>query len=338
MGGTALKHLGFEGRRICREEYFEIVLELKELAKGKIDNFKDILHYKNKLDHGDIDFVGYAENFDEKKLKEIFPCKYVSKNSCVYSFDYKNVQIDLAFLDDVEKLNYYYLFSCFSPLGNVLGRIIKQKGLKWGIDGLSYPIKLSDVEQLGEVSITYGTPFCTFEKMLDFLSLKHNFGNCFQNFKDYFENQQDIFEWVCSSKMFNKDIFAFENLNHVNRKRDRLRKDYHQWMEFIKDKQNNFVRDEDKTVYIEEIYKHFGTNVHKEAEQMISKHVYKKFLKGKFNGKMVRDWTGLEGEALGKVIKAYKESIENFDNFVQLKTVENIEKHFKMFYKNYESF
>lgn len=335
MGGTALKHLGFESRRISKQEYFEIVSEIKEISKSHFSAFRDILHYTSKPDHGDIDFVCIDKPplREPTNFKEIFGARYYSQNSCVHSFDYKGVQIDLATTNNVESFTYYYLFSCFSPMGNVLGRLVKQKGLKWGIDGLTYPIKLSDSEQLGNIRVSYEFPHTTFEKLLEFVGLKHNFGDCFERFKNSFETQEDIFKWLSGSSLFNKDIFAFENLNHVNRKRDKLRKDYHNWLEFIKDKPNKFVGNEDKTVYIKEINNHFHSNIHKEAEELIAKHTYKKFLKEKFNGKMVSEWTGLQGQELGKVIKSYRESIEDFDNFIQLKTVENIEKNFREFLK-----
>lgn len=335
MGGTALKHLGFESRRISKEEYFELVSEIKEIGRKHFSAFRDILHYKNKPDHGDIDFLGLClpllgESVD---IKGIFNANFYSQNSCVHSFDYKGVQIDLAIQESLDAFTYYYLFSCFSPIGNVLGRMVKQKGLKWGIDGLTYPIKLSDSEQLGNIKVDIHGPYCTFEKLLEFAGLENNFGDCFERFKSAFETQEDIFEWLSKSNLFNKDIFAFENLNHVNRKRDRLRKDYHSWLEYIKVKPNKFVGNEDKTVYIKKINNHFSVNINKKAKVLISQHTYKKFLKEKFNGKMVSEWTGLQGEDLGKVIKTYKDSIQDFDNFIQLKTPENIEKSFREFWK-----
>ena len=335
MGGTALKHLGFESRRISKEEYLEIVFEIREIGRNHFSALKDILHYTSKPDHGDIDFVcldkpplGEVTNF-----KEIFGAKYYSQNSCVHSFDYKGVQIDVALTNSLDSFTYYYLFSCFSPMGNVIGRLVKQKGLKWGIDGLTYPIKLSDSEQLGNIKIDVHGSYITFDKLLEFLGLENKFGDCYEIFRYAFVTQEDIFKWLSSSKLFNKDIFAFENLNHVNRKRDRVRKDYHSWLEYIKDKPNKFVGNGDKTVYIKEINNHFRCDINKEAEDSITKHTYKKFLKEKFNGKMVSEWTGLQGEELGKVIKSYKDSIEDFDSFIQLKTTENIEKTFREFWK-----
>lgn len=331
MGGTALKHLGFIGRRVSKAEYEDLVLEIKQKYASYFSVFEDILHYKNKQDHGDIDFVGL--NVDANlNVKQLFNSKFYSKNSCVHSFDYKEVQIDLAILPNVESFINYYLFSCFSPLGNILGRMIKQKGLKWGINGLTYPIKLSDSEQLGEIQIGKFA-YQAFELMLKFMGLKLKPHSSFINFAECFNTQIEIFEWATSSTLFNKDIFALENLNHINRKRDRLRKDYHNWLEFIEDKPNKFVGNADKTVYIEEIDNHFKTQINKEAEILIANYTYKKFLKEKFNGKMVSEWTDLQGQQLGKIIKSYKESIEDFDNFIQLKQSNYIKSHFIEFYK-----
>ena len=349
MGGTALKHLGFESRRNSKDEYFEIVKEIKSIWKQNFNSkCKDILHYSNKLDHGDIDFVACTLRTDDlkEKIKEAFNCQYISKNSYVYSFDYKNVQIDLAILDNQYDFHSYYLFSCFSPVGNVIGRLIKQKGLKWGIRGLCYPVKLSDSEQLGEIEIScQDDPFITFEKMLEFLGMAHKFGDCFERFEGAFLNQSDIFEWLTSSKLFNKDIFAFENLNHVNRKRDRLRKDYHQWLEYIKDKPNKFVGNPDKSVYIKEISNFFDINLTSLIEQRIAQHQMEKFYKEKFNGKHLIQWGITDGKKIGECIAEFKSYITNgvdkdfvdkkFKDYILLKDQQFIKEDFINWCKNY---
>jgi hypothetical protein len=180
-------------------------------------SIKDVLHYSNKLDYGDIDLVAACKSDQEitkEKIQKAFGCQYISKNSCVYSFDYKNVQVDLAVLNGLYDFHSYYIYSCYSPIGNVVGRLIKQKGLKWGIDGLSYPVKLSDSEQLGQISILYrSNPYDTFERVLQFLGIEYDIDEFFKN---YFADQEDIFEWLASSELFNKDIFVIKNLTAID--------------------------------------------------------------------------------------------------------------------------
>jgi hypothetical protein len=347
MGGTALKHLGFESQRVEKREYFLLVQEIKTLWEQNFNtNIKDVLHYSNKSDYGDIDLVAACTNDQEitkEKIQQVFGCQYISKNSCVYSFDYKNVQVDLAVLDGLYDFHSYYIFSCYSPIGNVIGRLIKQKGLKWGIDGLSYPVKLSDSEQLGVISILYkSNPYDTFERVLQFLGVEYNIDRFFKN---YFEDQKDIFEWLSSSKLFNKDIFAFENLNHVNRKRDHLRNDYHNWLEYIQDKPNKFEGRKDKSVYIEEISNFFNIDLHELIEQRIANHQMERFYKEKFNGKHLIEWGIKDGKLIGECISSFKQYItgctnkENLDrsfkNYILLKELEYIKKDFMNWFSGF---
>ena len=281
MGGTALKEqFGFEGKRVDKDTYEVLVDELIRTAQDSFGGSKllDVLHYANKQSFGDIDLVGISSGSeDEELIKTLFKPQFISKNSFVYSFDYKGVQIDLSLLPSRNERDALYLFSCFSPMGNILGRLLKQKGLKWGIDGLSYPIKLSDSEQLGTVPIYFSSPWHTFIKTLNFLGYSYD-ESCFDLYEDFFKGfcyqfreQKDIFEFLASSNLFNKKIFAFENLNHNNRKRDRVRADYHAWLEFIEDKESVFEQEHDKTVYIDEINEYFKIDLYEPWRDLMSK-------------------------------------------------------------------
>jgi hypothetical protein len=188
-----------------------------------------------------------------------------------------------------------------------------------------------------------GNPHRVFEKVLDFLGLQKPYKNSYETFKPCFENQEDIFKWLSSSTMFNKDIFAFENLNHVNRKRDRLRKDYHNWLDYIKDRPNKFVGEKDKSVYIDEISNFFIVDLHSLVEQRISKHQMEKFYKEKFNGKHLIEWGINDGKMIGECISGFKQYItgetnkENIDilfkQYILLKEQEYIKKDFKKYYE-----
>jgi hypothetical protein len=78
---------------------------------------------------------------------------------------------------------------------------------------------LSDSEQLGTVPICFSSPWHSFIKTLNFLGYNYN-ESCFDLHEDFFKDfcyqfqeQKDIFEFLASSNLFNKKIFAFENLN-----------------------------------------------------------------------------------------------------------------------------
>ena len=190
MGGTALKEqFGFEGKRVDRDAYEVLVDEIIRTAQEFFGDSKllSVLHYANKESFGDIDLVGISSGSNDKELiRLLFEPRFISKNSFVYSFDYKGVQVDLSLTQTRDQRDALYLFSCFSPMGNILGRLLKQKGLKCGIDGLSYPVKLSDSEQLGVVPINFASSWHTFIKTLNFLGYGYN-NNCFDLYEDFFK-------------------------------------------------------------------------------------------------------------------------------------------------------
>ena len=354
MGGTALKEqFGFEGKRVDRDAYEVLVDEIIRTAQEFFGDSKllSVLHYANKESFGDIDLVGISSGSNDKELiRLLFEPRFISKNSFVYSFDYKGVQVDLSLTQTRDQRDALYLFSCFSPMGNILGRLLKQKGLKWGIDGLSYPVKLSDSEQLGVVPINFASPWHTFIKTLNFLGYEYN-QNCFDLYEDFFkgfsyqfQDQKDIFEFLASSNLFNKEIFAFENLNHENRKRDRVRKDYHAWLDFIKDKESVFQQEHDKAVYIDEINKHFCINLYDHWKEFLSRKILKDHLKDKFNGSLVMSWTGLQGKDLGQVLSNFEKWVmknktpfgssqkdKAFENYLLVTSANQIERDFRKF-------
>lgn len=326
MGGTALtEKFGFTGERMTLVQYHELVEELKQKESRTSEltllAMSDIPAYGLKESHGDIDMVAVAHycNVDMiiEGIKSKFGARYVSKNSYTYSFDFKGkYQVDLSIFDSLEDRDTYYRFCSYSPFGNVVGRLVKQKNLKYGVDGLTYPVKLSDSEQLGDIKLD--VPFA---KLIEFIGSDMPYG--------YFQKQEDIFRYLVGSKLFNKDIFQFENLNSVNKKRDMKRPDYHAWLEYIKDLPNTFVGNPDKTVYIDEIHDHFSVDIHQEWEALLGRHLVDKDISKKFNGELVRKITGSEGKELGTLIKTFKESIPNFRNYVLVHSADEIDIKFK---------
>jgi len=305
MGGTALAKFGFESRRISAKEYQDIIAELEQTVRSKgLSGFAPILSYSNKPDHGDVDCVllQYGNTIVDYSeiIKGIFNPQYISQNHNTVSFDYKGVQIDISCFRNEEDLWLHTIFCDYSPFGNIYARLLKQFGLKWGLGGLEYPVKLSDSEQLGDIFISGDI-----HEILEFGGL-----NPIRKFRE----QTDIFETVYSSPYFNKEIYLLENLNHINRTRDRKRKDYHQWLEWIKDKESKFVRDPDKSVYIDKISDFFKINVHQKINDKVARHSWIKTINSKCNGSLIQQLTNLKGAELGAFLKKIKLDIAGENN------------------------
>ena len=60
-----------------------------------------------------------------------------------------------------------------------------------------------------------------------------------ERYKQGFNNYDEMFEYVTSCKAFDKSKFALENLNHRNRVRDRKRKTYNLFLQYILKKPNS---------------------------------------------------------------------------------------------------
>lgn len=338
MGNTALKQrFGFVGERFTSSEYYSAIENLSAKAEGTFQSFKPVLCYETKESHGDLDCACVSTSEDktiQEQIQQLFGARYVQKNSNVYSFDYKEKhQVDMAVLPDEPSLKAYMFYCNYSPCGNIMGRMLKQLGLKLGINGLTYPVKLSDSEQLGDIAITNPFGDQHEKQILQLFDSTVPYGN--------FKTQQDIFNFLAESGLFNGDIFKFENLNHINRKRDKKRKDYHEWLESIKDKPNLFVGHPDKFTYIPFLENFFNVDITEQWKLLYGKHLVLKDLNRKFNGDIVRDITGKTGKELGMLIKTYKESFDKFsktfETFLLTHNESEILAHFIYWYNtNYE--
>lgn len=320
MGGNALKLKGLTPLRIPDKDLKGLIDEISDkLIKEEV--FKWILPtktYNNKTDHGDLDLIGELCKPNQKnplawhlKAKKVLNSKEIHWNKPVASLEYLGYQIDLTGRDTYQKAKTHLEFSHFSPLGNILGRLIRKTGAKWGINGLEYQIS----EKESPESHILKT-LCLSEDINQILLF------CGLNPKTWqlgFDNQEDIFQYACQSKLFNKEIFKLENLNHTHRKRDRTRPDYHQWLNFLEKKEvrNNthWNLKETPSQYSQRITqyqlvidKEFPTaNLLGTIKEERSKNDFIKLQKKeKFNGSLISKWTGLQKQELGEFIKAFK--------------------------------
>lgn len=339
MGGNALKLKGITPDRIPGKELQKLINDIPKLL---VDShiFKWILPTKSyhlKTDHGDLDFIGELSKENTTKqtpwqlqAKALLKSKAIYWNKPVASLEYKNYQIDLTGRENYEKANAHLEFSHYSPLGNILGRLIKKTGAKWGIDGLQYQIKEKETPESQIIkTITLST------NIDDILKL------CGLNPKTWhegFNTQEELFSYACQNKLFNKDMFKLENLNHTHRKRDRTRPDYHQWLAYI---ESNLIPD--KTSWMtKESPQEYKTRVEYYQIQLDKEFPGKELLKTikaereksefiklqkkeKFNGELISNWTQLQGCALGNFIKEFKiaQSITSQDQLIKWITSNN---------------
>lgn len=314
MGGNALKLVGIESRRIRKNEFADMVDAVTTAAGDLLNWIKPVKFYHAKPDMGDIDFVAFGKSEEQgeqivawgEALMRRLGSKGYHYNRPVLSFEFQGVQIDIATKYSDVAANAYLNFCHYSPIGNVVGKMLKQTGAKWGVDGLVYPVRDGNdgtSHMLGYIPLSMGIDAPMKLAGLDT-----------ETWKTGFENENAISAFCVESRLFNKEIFAFENLNHATRKRERLRPDYHFWLEYIKDKPDKYRRHASREEEIEgkkawrvDLCKMFpDANLEAERQTLLDAAEEKRNLNKKFNGLLVRELTGLEGKALGDFLTNFK--------------------------------
>jgi hypothetical protein len=302
MGGKLFK-LGTKNR----EEYFKIyqkVLDKLLWYSNHHARINLIPSYRNKQIFGDMDIMVCAGDIDTNELItnrmdrtsplfRLFGSTLIKKNGNVISFDYENFQIDLIF----QKEKYYdsaLVYYSYNDLGNLMGRVASKLGFRYGHFGLRYDLYSNDRDQLiKKIELNL-----TSEEIFNFLGFN------FQEWKNGFDELKDIYEYVTNSKYFNKDIFLYENLNHQNRTRNKKRKVYQKFIDYIQDKPTrNIIRKGDALYLFNEMYpqQKLWDKIQIEQNNYKKQQEYKK----KFNGNIIMGITNLQGKELGKFMKFF---------------------------------
>lgn len=322
MGGNLFKDKG--ARRFTKEEYEPLAVEVLERLSDSLDYgvaYQEIPYYKNKPSFGDMDVI-IAETglkgkeWDINSLPEMFEAEVFhtdsSQGTC--SILYKGLQVDFIIKPVSEfftSIDYY----SYNDLGNLLSKIFRKLGLKYGHRGLIYQM-MYGTHMFDEIMVSTNTKL-----IHQFLGLDHS------KFLARFNDLEDIFEYVISSPKFNPEIYRFEELNSANRIRDRKRATYNAFLTYIGVYEGappeavkwnfgdrefpTYERGEDKAKYLPEIFSHFPTFQEK-YEASLSKLRKEQEWKAKYNGENVAKWVKevsgdeLSGPGLGKFMKYLK--------------------------------
>lgn len=249
MGGNALKNV--EIKRINKNSFEKLKSEVYSILNFYVNKIDTPRNYNNKTDFGDLDIIivlkpEYKLNW-LSYIKDIFKPKDIFVNNNCVSLSYKNHQIDIISVSD-DKFITMVNFMNFNDLGNLLGRLAHSLGMKYGQDGLVYPVYVEDAHVDNIVVCT--DP----EKMMKFIDVDYN------QYKEGFNDLTDIFEFVAKSKYFDWRLFQFDQLNKINRDRNKKRKTYITFLDWLEENKHRdgfeSTFDKDKS-YFNEINKYF---------------------------------------------------------------------------------
>ena len=348
MGGKALRQYGIETERKTSTEFFELASKISvQLSYGLgITNsvpieFKyspnissaPVRCYRTKQDHGDLDVLIKIDNdFKEKNInlkdyvQEHFNPQIIHSNGGVLSFDYQNFQIDFIPVSESNWKIAQVYFS-YDPLGNAMGKTFHKLNLSYGWDGLKYKYRNFNGRNSHDIIVSKNP-----RKIFEFG------GYDYDRYLEGFDTMEEIFDFIISGKYFNVDIFKMENLSAIDKKRNRKRKSYHEFLKYIEtfEIESQYHFPENKNLYLPIIDNYFPeANFLKKIEELDKKDKINRQVSEKFNGKLIMKWIpGLKGKELGNMITNFKKELgDNYKNYILETPQEEIKKQFIKFYE-----
>jgi hypothetical protein len=335
MGGRALKQYGVETERKNTDEFLKIGNEIQtqiNLSFAGLLESTIVTCYHSKADHGDLDvLLKITHDFHNKNvnlreyIQNTFKPNAINNNGGVYSFDYKNFQIDFIPIKE-SKWETAKIYFSYDPLGNIMGKTFHKFGLSYGWDGLFYKFRNFNGTNSQDILLT-----TDIRKIFEFG------GYDFDRYLLGFETLEDIIKFCIDGKYFDSEMFEMENLNHIDRKRNRKRGSYHLFLNYLKDNNitTKFEFKKNKVDYIPLINQTFPeANFLEKLNILAEKDRQNKILAQKFNGDLVMSWLpDLKGKELGKVITDFKVALgDDYNDFILNNNYDVIRNYFMEIY------
>ena len=299
MGGNLFKL----GRR-PRGEYLEIEAEVRAVLDALVgDGYRIPRYYASKPDFGDLDVVVSSAAIDALGGWEAFRTAITEglgvtasqSTGHVYSTVVREFQVDYFVREaDVFEATANYL--AFNDVGNLLGKIYRRLGLKYGEHGLSYVFRRASRESYKrELPISRDWP-----RILALIGLDA------APWQAGFETLEDAFAWVVTSPYFS--IAPYEELAATPEHRAKLRTTMARFLDWLEaegvDRRCDYL--DDRTAYVPmiaaafpeaELERALADEHQREADALV--------VRAKFGGELVREWTGLDGKALGAFLRRF---------------------------------
>jgi hypothetical protein len=124
----------------------------------------------------------------------------------------------------------------------------------------------------------------------------------FGNFESGFDTYKEMFDYVQKSKYFNPELFKFENLNNRNRVRDKKRKVYNEFLNYIDFNKTNELEYDPKVDY---------PWLNDSIAEFDIEYDRRKAIREAVPGAYVMERTGLTGKDLGSLIDMIKVTYDN---------------------------
>ncbi len=307
MGGTALlAKAGIESHRLTMDEFNRVKSEVHAILDDLGIRWLDVDFIHEKTDFGDIDIILIDDRPPETlSTDNNSPAKVVLDNidkfgitdelfinnspfaSILYEGKYQVDFITVA----ADRAKYTQAYLSHNDLGNLLGRTIKRFNMTHAMDGLFYDHYINNRTQRHRFLLSTDP-----HEILRILNLD------VEKFKAGFDTYQEMFDYVQGSKYFNPELFKFENLNNRNRVRDKKRKVYNDFLNYIDFSKTNNLEYDPKVDYpwLNESIAEFDIEYER-----------RKAIREAVPGGYVMKRTGLKGKDLGILIDMIKVTYDN---------------------------
>lgn len=306
MGGKALKNC--TTRRFDSAEYFVIAEKVVKILQDELTvpwhtrEIEVVKSYRNKPSHGDLDVIVSSEHLPANWVELVtaaFNSKEVVRNGDVTSFEYDEFQVDVI-MTNPETFKEACHYFAYNDLGNLMGKLTRALGVKYGHDGLWYTY-VDGTESIGSIKLAYD-PVVVF----DLLGLDYT------RWLDGFDDLEDIFEYVATSKYFTPKVYQLAELNHAGRTRDKKRDTYNKFLAWCEGWTGPVYEFEtDKAKYLPMLFAEFNggafwCNFREDWFALRHKMLDKRLYANKFNGHFVSRLTGLCNAPLGEFMVKIK--------------------------------
>jgi hypothetical protein len=330
MGGRALQKYGVFTERKNTDEFKQIGYELAQIVSSDFNTICEVVTcYHTKETHGDLDLlvmVDHNSNINWKNYIEFtFKPNAIYCNGGVYSFDYKNFQVDIIPIINTKWETAKIYFS-YDPLGNIMGKTYHKFGLSYGWQGLFYKFRNFKGSNSHDILLSNDA-----RKIFEFG------GYDYDRYLQGFDTLEDIFKFCIAGKYFDTVMFQMENLNSIDKKRNRKRGSYHLFLNYLKDNEINvsYPFNRNKSDYVDIISQYFPeANLTGELDRLNKIDARNKMISQKFNGDIVMSWLpDLRGGELGAAISKFKNALDDdYNDFILNSSYEAIKNRFMLIY------
>ena len=315
MGGKV-----FNLPRMPRAEYLILESEVRYyLDQEKTLEYHIPRSYADKPDFGDMDILFKSrpdwEQLRQKIIEDLGITEYKATGR-VFSTVYKGLQTDF-FSVPGRYLNSTYTFMSFNDLGNFIGRMCRRFNLKYGEEGLSYVYRRPGNENYKiDLEITQD-----FKKICAFLDLDY------ASWLVGFDSLESLYKWIIQSKCFSVAPYLDE-IRGKMKGREKERQTVTKFVAWLKhnniDQHPEFADRHSYVGMITEVFPEADLPKQLQHEAELERRELE--ISQKFNGKKVmRLFPHLQGKDLGVFIVGFKNSFEDFEQFVLDSTEEVVD-------------